>query len=568
MGVTNNLSTLCEMLTESAARGRGGLFIHLDEESVALPVAELYERALNRAAQLGRAGVDKGGVVGLLGPNSPEWAEWAWGTWLAGCVLVPLAAPLRVRDPAAFSFQVASLAAATSCETIVGDTKYLEFLDEERCPNLDWAGEAPPAPGQEPARVSPSDLAMVLCTSGSTAAPKGVRMTHARAMVWARGNAAEGPAGTVPAIVSWLPFFHIGGMGPLLEVVAPVDWHVLPMSRFVRDPAEWLRLVGRTRARSTFGPSSAWAAALRGLARRPEGVDLSRVEDAVFNAETVDPDVAGRIAEVCVPLGLDPRSINVHYASSEAGKVSHTEPCKELRVDTVDLDDLAGQSKALEPRPGRPLKRVVSCGVLFPGVEVRIGSPDEPLPERNLGEIWVRGAGVTDGYVNTTAEGLFAADWLRVGDVGYMAEGELFVTGRSNEVIVRLGQKYHPEDIEQAVQRATSVPPGGCVAFSPLAGRQGDLVVVVEATGADDLAGEVSAAITNAIGLTPSQVLIVPRGTLPTTPNGKLQRARAREMHRLGEFAPLAGECQCGKDYPSSLQRSRAEPVQHPVSDV
>ncbi len=568
MGVTNNLSTLCEMLTESAARGRGGLFIHLDEESVALPVAELYERALNRAAQLGRAGVDKGGVVGLLGPKSPEWAEWAWGTWLAGCVLVPLAAPLRVRDPAAFSFQVASLAAATSCETIVGDTKYLEFLDEERCPNLDWAGEAPPAPGQEPARVSPSDLAMVLCTSGSTAAPKGVRMTHARAMVWARGNAAEGPAGTVPAIVSWLPFFHIGGMGPLLEVVAPVDWHVLPMSRFVRDPAEWLRLVGRTRARSTFGPSSAWAAALRGLARRPEGVDLSRVEDAVFNAETVDPDVAGRIAEVCVPLGLDLRSINVHYASSEAGKVSHTEPCKELRVDTVDLDDLAGQSKALEPRPGRPLKRVVSCGVLFPGVEVRIGSPDEPLPERNLGEIWVRGAGVTDGYVNTTAEGLFAADWLRVGDVGYMAEGELFVTGRSNEVIVRLGQKYHPEDIEQAVQRATSVPPGGCVAFSPLAGRQGDLVVVVEATGADDLAGEVSAAITNAIGLTPSQVLIVPRGTLPTTPNGKLQRARAREMHRLGEFAPLAGECQCGKDYPSSLQRSRAEPVQHPVSDV
>ena len=89
---------------------------------------------------------------------------------------------------------------------------------------------------------------MVLCTSGSTAAPKGVRMTHARAMVWARGNAAKGPFGTVPAIVSWLPFFHIGGLGPLLEIVAPVDWHVLPMSRFVRDPAEWLRLVGKTRA--------------------------------------------------------------------------------------------------------------------------------------------------------------------------------------------------------------------------------------------------------------------------------------------------------------------------------
>ena len=207
----------------------------------------------------------------------------------------------------------------------------------------------------------------------------------------------------------------------------------------------------------------------------------------------------------------------------------------------MDLADLAGQASALKPLPGRPFKRVVSCGVLFPGVEVRIGSPSEPLPERRLGEIWVRGAGVTDGYVNTTAEGLFVADWLRVGDVGYMAEGELFVTGRSNEVIVRLGQKYHPEDIEQAVQRAMSMPPGGCVAFSPLEGRQGDLVVVVEATGADDLADQVSAAITNAIGLTPSQVMIAPRGTIPTTPNGKLHAAGSRAVPP-GRAFPLRGD--------------------------
>jgi fatty-acyl-CoA synthase len=119
-----------------------------------------------------------------------------------------------------------------------------------------------------------------------------------------------------------------------------------------------------------------------------------------------------------------------------------------------------------------------------------------------------------------------------------MAEGELFVTGRSNEVIVRLGQKYHPEDIEQAVQRVTGIAPGSCVAFSPLEGYQGDLIVVVETdTSPRDLASAVSAAITNAIGLTPSQVLLVPSGTIPTTSNGKLQRARAREMHHRGELA-------------------------------
>ena len=168
-----------------------------------------------------------------------------------------------------------------------------------------------------------------------------------------------------------------------------------------------------------------------------------------------------------MPLGLEPRAINVHYASSEAGKISHTEPSAELRVDVVDLDELARESRALAPKPGRPSKRVVSCGALFPGVEISIGSPTDPLPERHLGEVWVRGPGVTDGYVNTTGEELFVGDWFRVGDLGYIAEGELFVTGRSNEVIVRLGQKYHPEDIEQAVQRGTSMPPGSCAAFSP-----------------------------------------------------------------------------------------------------
>jgi fatty-acyl-CoA synthase len=363
-------------------------------------------------------------------------------------------------------------------------------------------------------------------------------MSHARALVWARVNAAPASEAAVPRIVSWSPFYHIGGLSPLLEFVTPVDWHILPMGRFVRDPAEWLRLVGKTRADLTYGPSSAWAAALRGLAKRSEGVDLSCLKDATFNAETVDPGVAERIAEVCVPLGMDPRAINVHYASSEGGMISHTEPCETLRVDLVDLEELAGSSRALAPELGRPFKRVVSCGVAYPGASVRVGSPTEELPERHVGEVWVRGEGVTDGYVNTCSEGLIVGDWLRVGDIGYMAEGELFVIGRSNEVIVRLGQKYYPEDIEQAVQRATGIAPGSCVAFSPLEGYQGDLIVVVETdTSPRDLASRVSAAITNAIGLTPSQVLLVPSGRIPTTSNGKLQRGRAREMHHRGELA-------------------------------
>jgi fatty-acyl-CoA synthase len=344
-------------------------------------------------------------------------------------------------------------------------------------------------------------------------------------------------------MVSWLPFYHFAGLGVLLDIVTPVDRHVLPMGRFVRDPAEWLRLVAKTRARFTKGPSSAWAVAVRGLAKRSEGVDLSCLRGAVFLGEVVDPNVVERVVEVCAPLGLAPGSIGVSYASSEAGMVSHTEPGKELRVDVVDLDELASASRAVAPRPGRPVKRVVSCGAPYPGVELRIGSPVSPLPERRLGEVWVRGAGVTDGYVNVSGAEQFEGEWFRMGDLGYMAEGELFLTGRADEVIVHLGEKYHPEDIEQAVQHAIGIPPGSCVAFSPKNGRQGDLVVVVEApTGPGDLAGIASAAIINAIGLAPSQVLFVPTGTIPTTSNGKLQRGRAREMHHCGELCSITAD--------------------------
>ena len=207
--------------------------------------------------------------MALLGANFPEWAEWAWGTWLAGVTLVPLPAPLRVRDPAAFSTQVASLAEATGCSVIVGESGYLDFLGAACGPKLDWALEAPLVPSQRPAQVSPSELAMALCTSGSTAAPKGVRVIHARAVAWSRANtanAASAPSGAVAIMVSWPPFYHIADLSALFEIVEPVDWHVLPMVRFARNPASWLRLVGRTSASFTVGPSSAWATAVWDLA--------------------------------------------------------------------------------------------------------------------------------------------------------------------------------------------------------------------------------------------------------------------------------------------------------------
>lgn len=545
-------STIPELLAAAAARGNGSWTFHSGRQVMKVPVGDLYARALRRSSQLAAAGVGPGTNIGLVGLNAPPWAEWAWATWLAGATLVPLPAPLIAGS--SFAQQIASLAEATGCSVVVGERRYLNLLKSGGAfARWDWSAPAPhdgPVPGTwasgapwgpaGPGGQAPpgaSSTAVVLSTSGSTAAPKGVRMSHARAVEWARHNRLRAPGGAVPAVASWFPFYHIAGLGLLFEVIEPVDYHIVAMKSFLADPLRWLRLVGQTRASYAVSPSSVWAEVLDALGRHPEEIDLSHLDEVAFNAELAGPDVVARLRRVGARSGLRPGAIGVHYASSEAGMISRTPVGSDPRVDTVDLAELGRSGRAVPPPRRRAVKRVVSCGRPYAGAEICIGSPDRPLPERELGEVWVRGPGVTDGYVTGDGNGNFSDGWLRLGDLAYVSDGEIFVTGRSDEVVVYFGEKYHPEDIERAVTAAIGLAPRTCVAFSRQDRGPGEFVVVVEtAERGDDLAGQATAAVAHAIGIAPSEVVVVPPGTVPVTPNGKLQRSRLRQMHHEGEL--------------------------------
>ncbi|HEX5660680.1 MAG TPA: acyl-CoA synthetase, partial [Polyangiales bacterium] len=205
-----------------------------------------------------------------------------------------------------------------------------------------------------------------------------------------------------------------------------------------------------------------------------------------------------------------------------------------LRVDRLDSQAL----RRGEAKPGEDLE-LVSCGVPFPEHELAIMGPDGPVGERVVGEIWARGPSVSAGYFENdeaNAEGFPGDGWLHTGDLGYLAEGELFLCGRSKDLIIVRGANFHPQDLEWAVSELEGVRRGNVVAFGTQLDGEERLVIAVECSSVDaeGVRTRVAARINEAFGLTPYDVACVTLGSLPKTSSGKVQRRKTRELYLDG----------------------------------
>jgi fatty-acyl-CoA synthase len=537
------IRTIPQGLLANAGRDAGEFVFHLDEGVRRLSTAEIAEHASRGARRLRALGVEPGDAVGVLGPNHPEWVLWAFATWMAGGVLVPIQIPLRVRDPAAFEERLHSLVDVAGCRCVIADPRLAGFLPQDVAVTWD-------APGDESSdalpRVEPTDAAVIQFTSGSTASPKGALITHAAALAqmdvlhegYHRGEANDEPRTTL----SWTPFFHdLGLFGSVVQVAtSAINSHQLPTDRFARDPVEWLRLIGETRVDATVAPSSAFGSAVRAASRRGAQIDLSSLEAVYFAAESVDPDVADRFVKLAEGFGFDPNTLGSTYGLAEAVMaVSHRIVGTGMRLDRISLEELAVSGAAVPVERG-PSRLVVSCGP--PRMELRIVGPDGDLPERQIGEIWLRGPSMMSGYVGRDVPDPFVDGWLRTGDLGYLADGELFPTGRAKDVLIVMGHNYYPEDFEWAAARADSVRPGRCVAFTK-PGAEEVVVVVESAEGGNGATVErdVRRAISDAVGVSPSEVVVLAPGRLEKTTSGKLRRSATRDAYSSGALAARAG---------------------------
>lgn len=529
--------TIPEALLATAERGEGEYVFHLEEGVVRLSCAELAERAERAARRLVALGVEPGDAVGVLGPNRPDWVIWAFAAWIAGAALVPVQVPLRIRDPGVFREQLRRLVVAADCRCVMAASRFASLLPQGV--GVAWEEGAGEASAEQPPAPHPGSSAVIQFTSGSTATPRGAVVAHSAVM--AQMDILDEllrDGERLRSTANWTPFFH--DLGLFLNVLPAARWgltsHHLPTERFAREPGEWLRLIDRSRAAVTITPSAAFGRAVRAI-EGGEPVDLGCLEAVRFAAEGTDPQVVQQALDGGRRIGLRPEALGSSYGLAEAVlAVCYSPPGSGLRLDRISLGDLAERSLAT-PCGTEPSRLLAGCG--RPKMDLRIVAPSgQELPDRHVGEIQLRGPSLMTGYVGPGADDPFVDGWMRSGDLGYLTEGELYVTGRLKDVMIAMGHNYYPEDFEWAAARVEAVRPGRCVAFN-VTGTE-EVVVVVEPKDGLVPAGmerAVREAIISAVGVPPAKVVVAQPGTVQKTTSGKLRRGAMREAYASGGLA-------------------------------
>lgn len=532
-------------------------YVFLDErgaETTVLTYAELHERALGVAAALP---CGPGERALLVFGQCPEFVIAFLGCLYAGVIAVPVKPPRRNRAQEATAAVVADAEPSVVLTTSAALDTLRETLPGVPGIAVDALG---PSSGEPIVRV-PQDLAFLQYTSGSTSSPKGVMVSHGNLVANEEMIAATFEHDEDSTVVGWVPFFHDQGLiGNLLQPLWVGARAILlsPMA-FVRRPLLWPETVSRYRAHTSGGPNFAYDACVAAAARGPvPPLDLSCWKVAFNGAEPVRAGTISAFSDTFAPHGFDPAAMHPCYGLAEATLiVTGTGRLRGPRVLHVDDDALA--ERELRPGAGREL---AGSGAVLAGESVRIVDPAtrRPCAPGVVGEIWVSGPAVARGYWRRPDDGSFRASivgsskrYLRTGDLGAFLTGELYVLGRTRDLIIVRGRNHHPHDIEHTVAAAhPALQPGAGAAFA----LDERIVVINEVRrghrrGGDprEVTAAVRAALTHEHGLVLGEIVVTQPGQVPRTSSGKVRRSAAAAIHARDGFdrwSPAVGPLDTG----------------------
>lgn len=576
------LATLVELLDWHAARHPEQVHITLEGEAGAgedICYGALAAEARTLAAGLVAMGLGKsrraaagpgtgdrvapgsitGDRVAIMLPTGRAFFVAFYGALYAGCVPVPLYPPARPSQIEEHMRRIAGIVANAGAALLVTDAraKPLGQLLRAQCASLQQVATVADLSGAAallPSAPRAADTAFIQYTSGSTGNPKGVVLSHANLIANLKAMEAASGITAGDVFVSWLPLYHDMGLIGACMGSLYVGFRLVLLSplAFLAHPGRWLWTIHRHRAGVSAAPNFAYEMCVGKLDDRElEGLDLSSWRLAYNGAEPVSADTLERFAARFSRCGLRASALTPVYGLAECAVGLAFPPLG--RGPLIDRVDRAALARAGVARPveadAAPAQRIVSCGRALPDHALRVvDAGGRELPERTLGRVQFRGPSATRGYFGNPEANrkLFDGDWLNTGDLGYLAGGELYLTGREKDVIIRGGHNLYPQELEEAVGRLDGVRRGGVAVFPATDARSGTERLVVLAEIVDDtpenrtrIVAAINGLAVDLVGLPADDIVLAPPRTVLKTSSGKVRRAACRERYERGQ---LGGE--------------------------
>jgi fatty-acyl-CoA synthase len=567
-------ATLTEIIR---LRGRGEPHrVHIqvyeeDDQLRTITFGDLYEHASIVALELRRRGLEPGQTVAIMLPTCAEFFYSFAGILLAGGIPVPIYPPFRADRIAEYATRQANILRNAETQFLITwrQAENLAKLLKPRVPSLREVLNAQKlSAAAESASIGVStktpwrpvenlshqargeDIAFLQYTSGSTGDPKGVVLTHANLLANIHAIVSGLEIRPDDACVSWLPLYHDMGLIGAWFVPLFIGIPLIVMSplAFLSRPERWLRAIQKHRATIAPAPNFAYELCIRKIADKDlEGLDLSCWRAATNGAEPVRAETLERFAKRFAPYGFNPKALMAVYGLAEVSlAISIPRLGDGYKVDRIERAALESGGSAIPAPAGETATlEFVNAGKPLPSVEVRIVDADgHNLGERQEGQLWFRSPSATSGYyrnAEATRELMRDGDWLNSGDLAYWGEGEIYITGRAKDVIIKAGRNLYPHEIEEIVGRVKGVRTGCVVAFGAPDERTGTERLIVAAeirdvANAKQIEVAISRAVDEALGMPPDVIALLRPQSIPKTSSGKLRRSDTRRLYLEGKL--------------------------------
>ena len=532
--------------------------IHLlteEENYPTLTYRQLWEGAKEIAAGLQHLGIQPGDAVAIMLPTGSEYFFSFFAILLAGAIPVPIYPPLRRSQLEEHLRRHRGILSNCNARVLITISRAKVFaqLLKSQVPSLQHVAStddlATLEGNYQSPNIEPDDIAFLQYTSGSTGSPKGVILTHSNLLANIRAMGEAVSANARDVFVSWLPLYH--DMGLIGAWLASMYFSATLVSMspltFLTRPQRWLEAIHQYGGTLSASPNFGYELCMKRISdQQAARLDLSSWRLAFNGAEPVSPATIRNFTARFAANGFSPEAMLPVYGLAESTVGLAFPPIHRTpRIDRIQRRTFMsdGYARPETAENASPLE-FASCGYPLTGHEVRIVDEyGRELPERQQGHLHFRGPSSTSGYYRNPekSQQLFQETWLDSGDLAYIAEGEIYITGRTKDIIIRAGRNVYPHELEEAVGNIPGIRKDCVVAFgsSDEASGTEQLVIMAETRESDEearnaLQVKIIATSSELIDTPPDAVLLVPPHTVLKTSSGKIRRNSNRELYEHG----------------------------------